>query len=322
MPKIKRVLICIITCFLPLVCEATYKSSDLRQINKNFAQLPDKFLKQQVDESHVKENIFDYSRVDITKMHEHEVRMFANKTIATDKSFMESLHDKAEKIIDAEDKKAESVFDKEGDDTLLKDVSVCSSIDCRVPEFVASDDFNALMALQTVSEGNLSSGISKRNIFSGKYLTCRAMGYGYSNCCKDKGWGQDIGIAGCSRNEKKLGVAKEEGRVVRLGSKCTKKDVFGKCLKKKKAYCVFKTKLAYLVQTQARPKYINRNFGSYKYPDCDGFTLAEFQQLPIDQFKLEKVFGESRLFKDDFANSNKKRIDSKAKLRLERGNNY
>lgn len=322
MPNIKWLLIYVIACSLPLVCEASYDNDELQQVKSQSARLFEKNYKAYAGESYMEKEIFDALKTDVTKMDEREVQMLANAKIAKDEPLLMRLHKTTGQIVNDENKDIDSVFNHHEDDSLLNGVFACNNIDCSAPEFVASDDFNALMSLQATSEGKLSTGINKRNIFNGEYLSCRAMGYGYSNCCKEKGWGQAIGVAGCNSNEKKLGVAKEEGRVILLGSKCTKKDIFGKCLKKKKAYCLFKTKLAYLVQIQARPKYIRRSFGNYEYPDCQGFTLAEFQNLPIDQFKLEKAFGENRLYQDDFAKSNKKKIYDKAKIRRERGNDF
>ncbi|MBW6087903.1 conjugal transfer protein TraN [Escherichia coli] len=44
--------------------------------------------------------------------------------------------------------------------------------------------------------------------FTGQAKFCKKAAAGYSNCCKDSGWGQDIGLAKCSSDEKALAKAK------------------------------------------------------------------------------------------------------------------
>ncbi|MBK0486515.1 conjugal transfer protein TraN, partial [Klebsiella pneumoniae] len=34
--------------------------------------------------------------------------------------------------------------------------------------------------------------------FTGKAKFCKKFAAGFSNCCKDSGWGQDVGLARCS----------------------------------------------------------------------------------------------------------------------------
>ncbi|EOD1484981.1 conjugal transfer protein TraN [Escherichia coli] len=60
---------------------------------------------------------------------------------------------------------------------------------------------------------------------------------------KDSGWGQDIGLAKCSSDEKALAKAKSNKLTVSVGEFCSKK-VLGVCLEKKRSYCQFDSKLA------------------------------------------------------------------------------
>ncbi len=45
--------------------------------------------------------------------------------------------------------------------------------------------------------------------FTGKAKFCKKFAAGFSNCCKDSGWGQDVGLARCSSEEKALAKAKK-----------------------------------------------------------------------------------------------------------------
>ncbi len=105
---------------------------------------------------------------------------------------------------------------------------------------------------------------------------CKKAAAGYSNCCKDSGWGQDIGLAKCSSDEKALAKAKSNKLTVSVGEFCSKK-VLGVCLQKKRSYCQFDSKLAQIVQQQGRNGQLRIGFGSAKHPDCRGITVDELQ---------------------------------------------
>ncbi|WP_187641478.1 conjugal transfer protein TraN, partial [Escherichia coli] len=87
--------------------------------------------------------------------------------------------------------------------------------------------------------------------FTGEAKFCRKAAAGFSNCCKDGGWGQDVGLAKCNSEEKALGKAKDNKLTVSVGEFCSKK-VLGVCLQKKRSYCQFDSKLAQIVQQQGR----------------------------------------------------------------------
>ncbi len=70
--------------------------------------------------------------------------------------------------------------------------------------------------------------------FTGQAKFCKKAAAGYSNCCKDSGWGQDIGLAKCSSDEKALAKAKSNKLTVSVGEFCSKK-VLGVCLEKNAA---------------------------------------------------------------------------------------
>ncbi len=74
--------------------------------------------------------------------------------------------------------------------------------------------------------------------FTGQAKFCKKAAAGYSNCCKDSGWGQDIGLTKCSSDEKALAKAKSNKLTVSVGEFCSKK-VLGVCLQKKRSYCQF-----------------------------------------------------------------------------------
>ena len=132
------------------------------------------------------------------------------------------------------------------------------------------------------------NGIDVR-AFTGQAKFCKKAAAGYSNCCKDSGWGQDIGLAKCSSDEKALAKAKTNKLTVSVGEFCSKK-VLGVCLEKKRSYCQFDSKLAQIVQQQGRNGQLHISFGSSKHPDCRGITVDELQQIKFDQLDLTNFY--------------------------------
>lgn len=137
---------------------------------------------------------------------------------------------------------------------------------------------SALAAVAAAGEDVAELNGENVRAFTGEAKSCKKFAAGFNNCCKDSGWGQDIGLSGCSSDEKALGKAKEKKLTVYVGEYCSKK-VLGVCLEKKRGYCVFDSKLARIVQEQGRRGQLGIGFGSGKSPDCRGITVDELQKL-------------------------------------------
>lgn len=140
------------------------------------------------------------------------------------------------------------------------------------------------------------NGIDVR-AFTGKAKYCKKFAVGFSNCCKDSGWGNDLGLASCSSEEKALGKAKEKKLTVSIGEFCSKK-VLGVCVEKKRSYCQFDSKLAQIVQQQGRAWQLGIGFGKAKSPDCRGITVEELQRVNFDKLDFSNFF-------DDLMNNQK-----------------
>ncbi|HCI7777671.1 TPA: conjugal transfer protein TraN, partial [Escherichia coli] len=132
------------------------------------------------------------------------------------------------------------------------------------------------------------NGVDVR-VFTGQAKFCKKAAAGYSNCCKDSGWGQDIGLAKCSSDEKALAKAKSNKLTVSVGEFCSKK-VLGVCLEKKRSYCQFDSKLAQIVQQQGRNGQLRIGFGSAKHPDCRGITVDELQKIQFDRLDFTNFY--------------------------------
>ncbi|HHE8614614.1 TPA: type-F conjugative transfer system mating-pair stabilization protein TraN [Enterobacter hormaechei] len=169
----------------------------------------------------------------------------------------------------------------------------CLDGDCERAQNGKNNDFapvvSALAAL--AAAGKDVAAINSVNVraFTGSAKFCKKCAAGFSNCCKDGGWGQDVGLARCSSEEKALGKAKENKLTVSIGEFCSKK-VLGVCLEKKRSYCQFDSKLAQIVQQQGRNGQLHIGFGKASSPDCRGITQTELQQIKFDKLDFSNFF--------------------------------
>ncbi|HAW1182484.1 TPA: type-F conjugative transfer system mating-pair stabilization protein TraN [Escherichia coli] len=169
----------------------------------------------------------------------------------------------------------------------------CLDGECDKAQSGKSSDFGAavsqLAALAAAGKDVAAlNGVDVR-AFTGEAKFCRKAAAGFSNCCKDGGWGQDVGLAKCNSEEKALGKAKEDKLTVSVGEFCSKK-VLGVCLQKKRSYCQFDSKLAQIVQQQGRNGQLRIGFGSSKHPDCRGITVDELQRIKFDQLDFTNFY--------------------------------
>lgn len=125
--------------------------------------------------------------------------------------------------------------------------------------------------------------------FTGETMSCRKAFAGFSNCCKDSGWGADVGLAHCNDDEMALGKAKAKKVTVSVGTKCDHK-VLGVCVQKSQVYCVFQGKLARIIQEQGRRDQLGVSFGSGDNPDCRGITVDELQHIDFDRVNFSDFY--------------------------------
>lgn len=172
---------------------------------------------------------------------------------------------------------------------------VCANGECDAVENGASDGFgkavSALAAVTAAAKDVAEMNDVNVRAFTGEPKSCRMAIAGFSNCCKDSGWGQGIGLAHCDSEEKALGKAKEKLLTVYVGTYCSKKAL-GVCLQKKKTYCQFDSKLAQIVQAQGRKGQLGIGFGSGKSPDCRGITVDELQSLKFDRMDFSNFYSD------------------------------
>ena len=169
----------------------------------------------------------------------------------------------------------------------------CLDGDCERAQNGKNNDFapvvSALAALAAAGKDVAAINSANVRAFTGSAKFCKKFAAGFSNCCKDGGWGQDVGLARCSSEEKALGKAKENKLTVSIGEFCSKK-VLGVCLEKKRGYCQFDSKLAQIVQQQGRNGQLHIGFGKASSPDCRGITQTELQQINFEALDFSNFF--------------------------------
>lgn len=140
----------------------------------------------------------------------------------------------------------------------------------------APDALAAMLAMRMAGE-DYSKNLT---IFKGEPMRCRKAIFGFRNCCKDSGWGVELGLTQCSEEEKTLMDRQEAKSTHYVGTYCSQKSFLGVCIEKAMRYCAFEGTIARIVQEAGRPQ-LPKGWGSAKDADCSGFTIEEFQRLDL-----------------------------------------
>ena len=151
--------------------------------------------------------------------------------------------------------------------------------------------FSAL-SIGQMGGADYANQVNNLRIMSGTAMRCRKAVLGFSNCCKDSGWGESIGLASCDDQEKSLIKQQETKACHYVGTYCSNKSFFGVCLQKSMRYCCFEGSLARIVNEAGRPQ-VNRGWGSAKDADCSGFTIAQFQQLDLSNVDFSDFYSQA-----------------------------
>ena len=102
--------------------------------------------------------------------------------------------------------------------------------------------------------------------FTGQRRACHIKLFGLANCCKNTGL--LVGMAGCSASERELAEERHAGNTHYLGKYCSKKTLFGICVRRSRAWCVFGSKLGRILQQQGRAQL------GIGWSSCRGLTVA------------------------------------------------
>lgn len=171
---------------------------------------------------------------------------------------------------------------------------ICKSGDCDDTNGAGDNGFDTAVA-KLAGLASAAEDVRDQNstidvkAFTGKAMSCRKAFAGFSNCCKDSGWGQDTGLAACNDDEMAIGKAKTKKITVSVGERCDR-QVAGVCIQKSQVYCVFDGKLARIIQEQGRRDQLGVKFGSGSSPDCRGITVPELQKIDFDKINFADFY--------------------------------
>lgn len=173
------------------------------------------------------------------------------------------------------------------------ETSFCLDGDCYGEMPTQNSEFDeSAAALAGLNAAGESLG-NPPTMFTGKAMKCTDGFFGFADCCKDGGWGTDLGLAQCNEDEKALGQAKEKKLTISLGSYCASK-VLGACTRKKKTYCVYDSKMARIIQEQGNKNQLGSNFGSAKNPICDPITPEQLQSINFEHIDFTDFYADMR----------------------------
>ncbi|SFU20716.1 conjugal transfer mating pair stabilization protein TraN [Kosakonia arachidis] len=170
----------------------------------------------------------------------------------------------------------------------------CKTGDCSDTDGTGDSGFDTAVAklagLASAGDDIINDQINVK-AFTGQAMSCRKAFAGFSNCCKDSGWGSDAGLASCNSDEMALGKAKAKKVTVSVGDRCDH-QVLGVCVQKSQVYCVFGGKLARIIMEQGRRDQLGIGFGSGDSPNCSGITVPQLQAINFDLINFQDFYSD------------------------------
>lgn len=168
----------------------------------------------------------------------------------------------------------------------------CLDGDCFDAGYEPNQDFGlAASHLGALESAANDFDTTNMMVFKGQDMRCKKTVVGFSNCCKDSGWGLDLSLAQCSEQEQVLGQKREAGQCHYVGAYCSDKSIFG-CLARKHTYCCFNSKLARIIHEQGRPQ-LGIDWGSSKNPNCRGLTPEELTQIDFASIDFTEFYADA-----------------------------
>jgi len=194
----------------------------------------------------------------------------------------------------------------------------CLDGNCVKQQKQADPDFQRAVSALSAMHDAAKDFTNFNSIFAGKKKTCDKFVANFLDCCADKGWGKDH-IASCSQEEKDLQVDKKNLLTTYAGEYC-KKDFVGKCIEHRKAYCVFPSRLAQIIQQQGRKDQLHIDFGDPEDANCRGLTREEFAQLDLGKMDFKNFYADisQKTHVKDSAELNKRMITKIESLEREK----
>ena len=161
-------------------------------------------------------------------------------------------------------------------------VTYCVGAGCETVRSEANSGFvNATTRLNMALElGGEEFDRTDMRFFTGQRRACHIKYFGLANCCKNSGL--LVGMADCSASERELAEERNAGNTHYLGKYCSKKTLFGVCIRRSRAWCVFGSKLGRILQQQGRAQL------GIGWSSCRGLTVAEVESIDFERLDLSE----------------------------------
>ena len=171
-----------------------------------------------------------------------------------------------------------------GDGGACGSVTYCVGAGCETVRPEANTGFarSTAMLNMVLEMGGDEFDREDLRFFKGARRACSIRWFGWQNCCTDKGFLLNSGLAECNENERLLAEQHAAGTTRYLGEYCAKKTFFGVCIRRARAWCVFGSKLGRILHGQGRSQ-LGIGWGS-----CRGFTVAEIERIDFDRLDLSE----------------------------------
>ncbi len=169
-----------------------------------------------------------------------------------------------------------------GDGGTCGSVRFCVGGDCETVRSQANTGFvNAATRLNMAVElGGEEFDRDSLEFFRGERRACHIHLFGLVNCCSNSG--ALVGLAQCSPEEVALAQERNAGNTHYLGRYCSRRTLFGICIRRSRAWCVFGSKLGRILQQQGRAQL------GIPWSDCRGFTVAEIETIDFEGLDLSE----------------------------------
>ena len=167
----------------------------------------------------------------------------------------------------------------------------CENNNCDEIGYQRNTDFQrAASNLALLDEAAKGLDPTNTKIFTGDHNSCDVSAFSFNSCCKSGGWGNDAGLGSCSVNEKALQEKSKAGQCHYVGSYCSREEkLTGTCLTNTHSYCCFEGKLPRIIQQQSKEQ-LGTNWGTAKYPQCDGILLTDIERIRFEDMDFSEFF--------------------------------
>ncbi len=170
-----------------------------------------------------------------------------------------------------------------------KGIPYCLDGDCTSHSFSPNSDMaDSLSKLAIFQKIQKDMDSTNHKVFKGNPQKCSRLITSFEDCCVLKGWGVNVGLASCDEEDKKLAEQRKLNRCIRVGTYCAVKEL-GVCIRKKTTFCCYQSKIARLIHEQGR-KQLGLNFGTPKFPTCDGLSLEQITKLDFSKIDFSELF--------------------------------